>query len=37
LNHAAGQSNSDLMVLGRKPSGGHIGDNGSGYAMIRDA
>jgi nucleotide-binding universal stress UspA family protein len=37
LNHAAEQSNSDLLVLGRKPPGGHLGDNGSGYAIIRDA
>jgi nucleotide-binding universal stress UspA family protein len=37
LNHAAAQSRSDLLVLGRKPPGGHLGDNGSGYAIIRDA
>jgi nucleotide-binding universal stress UspA family protein len=37
LNHPAEQTKSDLMVLGRKPPGGHLGDNGSGYAIIRDA
>jgi nucleotide-binding universal stress UspA family protein len=37
LNHAAEQTKSDLLVLGRKPPGGHLGDNGSGYAIIRDA
>jgi nucleotide-binding universal stress UspA family protein len=37
LNHVAEQTNSDLLVLGRKPPGGHLGDNGSGYAIIRDA
>jgi nucleotide-binding universal stress UspA family protein len=37
LNHAAEQTKSNLLVLGRKPPGGHLGDNGSGYAIIRDA
>jgi nucleotide-binding universal stress UspA family protein len=37
INHAAEQTKSDLLVLGRKPPGGHLGDNGSGYAIIRDA
>ena len=37
LNHVAEQTKSDLLVLGRKPPGGHLGDNGSGYAIIRDA
>ena len=37
LNHAAARTRSDLLVLGRKPPGGHLGDNGSGYAIIRDA
>jgi nucleotide-binding universal stress UspA family protein len=37
LNHAVEQTKSDLLVLGRKPPGGHLGDNGSGYAIIRDA
>ena len=37
LNHAAEQTKSDLLVLGRKPPGGHLGDNGSGYSIIRDA
>jgi nucleotide-binding universal stress UspA family protein len=37
LNQVAEASNSDLLVLGRKPPGGHLGDNGSGYAIIRDA
>jgi nucleotide-binding universal stress UspA family protein len=37
LNFAAEQTKSDLLVLGRKPPGGHLGDNGGGYAIIRDA
>ncbi len=37
LNHAAEQTKSDLLVLGRKPRGGHLGANGGGYAIIRDA
>jgi nucleotide-binding universal stress UspA family protein len=37
LNHVAEQTKSDLLVLGRKLPGGHLGDNGSGYAIIRDA
>jgi nucleotide-binding universal stress UspA family protein len=37
LNHVAEASKSDLLVLGRKRPGGHLGDNGGGYAIIRDA
>jgi len=37
LKHVAEASKSDLLVLGRKPPGGHLGDNGGGYAIIRDA
>lgn len=37
LNHVAAQTQCDLLVLGRKPPGGHLGDNGSGYAIIREA
>lgn len=37
LNHAAEQTKSSLLVLGRKPPGGHLGANGGGYAIIRDA
>jgi len=37
LTHVAEASKSDLLVLGRKPPGGHLGDNGGGYAIIRDA
>jgi nucleotide-binding universal stress UspA family protein len=36
LNHAADQTKSDLLVLGRKRPDGHLGDNGAGYAIIRD-
>lgn len=37
LNHAAEQSKSDLLVIGRMPSGGHLGANGDGYAIFRDS
>lgn len=37
LNHVAEHSKGDVLVLGRKPPGGHLGDNGAGYAIIRDA
>jgi len=35
LNAAAAQSKADLMVIGHLPSGGHLGENGSGYSIIR--
>jgi len=37
LNHAVGQTKGDILVIGHKPPGGHLGDNGSGYAIIRDS
>ncbi len=37
LNHTAEQTKSDLLVIGRKPPGGHLGTNGGGYGIIRDA
>ncbi len=37
LNRAAEQAKSDLLVIGHMPSGGHLGANGSGYAIIREA
>jgi len=37
LNQAAEQSKADLLVIGHFPSGGHLGENGSGYAIIRES
>jgi nucleotide-binding universal stress UspA family protein len=37
LNRAARAANADLLIIGRRPSGGHLGDNGAGYALIREA
>jgi nucleotide-binding universal stress UspA family protein len=37
LNIAAERTRSDLLVIGRRPSGGHLGDNGTGYAIIRES
>lgn len=37
LNRAAEQAKADFMVLGHLPAGGHLGANGAGYAIIRDA
>lgn len=37
LNRAAEQSKGDLLVIGHMPSGGHLGSNGSGYAIIRES
>ncbi|MGA8101836.1 MAG: universal stress protein [Candidatus Acidiferrales bacterium] len=37
LNRAAEKSKGDLLVIGRMPSGGHLGANGSGYAIIRES
>ena len=35
LNRAAEQTQADVLVIGHIPSGGHLGANGSGYAIIR--
>ena len=37
LNRAAEQANGDLLGIGHMPSGGHLGANGSGYAIIRES
>jgi nucleotide-binding universal stress UspA family protein len=37
LNRAAEQTKSDLLVIGHIPPGGHLGANGSGYAIIRES
>jgi len=37
LNRAAKETNADLLVIGHMPSGGHLGANGSGYAIIRES
>ncbi|MGO9634558.1 MAG: universal stress protein [Steroidobacteraceae bacterium] len=37
LQRAAEQTQSDLLVIGHLPAGGHLGANGSGYAIIRDS
>jgi len=37
LNRAAEQANSDVLVIGHLPPGGHLGENGSGYAIIRES
>jgi nucleotide-binding universal stress UspA family protein len=37
LNKAAEQAKGDVLVIGHLPSGGHLGENGSGYAIIRDS
>jgi nucleotide-binding universal stress UspA family protein len=35
LNRAAGQIKADVLVIGHIPGRSHLGDNGSGYAIIR--
>ena len=37
LNRAAEQAKADVLVIGHMPSGGHLGDNGNGYAIIRES
>jgi nucleotide-binding universal stress UspA family protein len=37
LNRAAEQVKADVLVIGHLPSGGHLGENGSGYAIIRES
>jgi len=37
LNRAAAQTEADLLVIGHLPSGGHLGENGSGYGIIRQS
>jgi nucleotide-binding universal stress UspA family protein len=35
LNRAAKNAGSDLLILGRMPPGGHLGQNGGGLAIVR--
>lgn len=35
LNKAAEQADADVLVIGHLPPGGHLGQNGSGYSIIR--
>jgi nucleotide-binding universal stress UspA family protein len=37
LNRAAEHAKSDVLVVGHLPSGGHLGENGSGYGIIRES
>jgi nucleotide-binding universal stress UspA family protein len=37
LKRAAAQTKADLLVIGHLPSGGHLGENGSGYGIIRQS
>jgi nucleotide-binding universal stress UspA family protein len=37
LNRAAERARGDLLVIGHMPSRGHLGENGSGYAIIRES
>jgi nucleotide-binding universal stress UspA family protein len=37
LNRAAEQAKADVLVVGHLPSGGHLGENGSGYGIIRES
>jgi nucleotide-binding universal stress UspA family protein len=37
LNRAVEQAKGDLLVIGHMPSGGHLGENGGGYAIIRES
>lgn len=37
LRHVIEQTKADLLVLGHTASRGHLGENGNGYAIIRDA
>jgi len=37
LNRAAEEANADLLIIGHMPYGGHLGENGSGYVIIRES
>ena len=37
LNQAAERTKADLLVIGHSPVRGHLGDNGNGYAIIRES
>ena len=37
LKQAAERTKADLLVIGHSPVRGHLGDNGNGYAIIRES
>ena len=37
VSRVAQQTNADLLVIGHTPTRGHLGANGNGYSIIRDA
>jgi ABC-type phosphate transport system substrate-binding protein len=37
LNQVAEKAKADLLIIGHLPPGGHLGENGSGYTIIRDS
>jgi nucleotide-binding universal stress UspA family protein len=37
LNDVVARTKGDILVIGHRPPGGHLGDNGRGYAIIRDS
>jgi nucleotide-binding universal stress UspA family protein len=37
MNQAAERTKADLLVIGHSPVRGHLGDNGNGYAIIRES
>ena len=37
MRGAAEEAKADLLIIGHMPSGGHLGANGSGYAIIRES
>jgi nucleotide-binding universal stress UspA family protein len=37
LNQVAERMKADLLVIGHSPVRGHLGDNGNGYAIIRES
>jgi nucleotide-binding universal stress UspA family protein len=37
LSRAAEQTNADVLVIGHSPGRSHLGDNGEGYEIIREA
>jgi nucleotide-binding universal stress UspA family protein len=37
LRHVIEQTKADLLVIGHTPQRGHLGENGNGYSIIRDA
>jgi nucleotide-binding universal stress UspA family protein len=36
-NRAVEQSKADVLIIGHFPSGGHLGENGDGYRIIRES